>query len=52
MAKDKLCYCPNCNGGMRAATTMKEHATKAAEVEAANVVKPKAQGRQHRNNIL
>jgi hypothetical protein len=52
MAKGKPCYCPNCNGAMRAATTVKKHAAKAAEVEAANLIRQKAQERvrQRGNN--
>ena len=52
MAKGKPCYCPNCNGAMRAATTVKKHAAKAAEVEAANLIRQNTQERiwQHGNN--
>ena len=52
MAKGKPCYCPNCNGAMRAATTVKKHAAKAAKVEAANLTRQNAQEQiwQHGNN--
>ena len=52
MAKGKPCNCPNCNGAVRAATTVKKHAAKAAEVEAANLIRQNAQERvwQYGNN--
>ena len=42
MANKKPCYCPNCNGAMRAATTVKKHAERAAEAEAANIARQEA----------
>ncbi|KAF8154954.1 hypothetical protein B0H34DRAFT_546176 [Crassisporium funariophilum] len=45
MAKAKPCYCPNCKGQIRAATTVNRHVAKAAKIEAENLARQVARER-------